>query len=67
MMQVLKDNFTPLLLCVMFMVVLGFVMLMGHGHNDSLASKGTEYAGQVLGALFLALRGVRSTGGTPPQ
>ena len=61
----LKDNFTALLLCAMFLIVLAFVTFMGHVHNDSLASKGTEYAGQVLGALFLALRGVRSNGGPP--
>jgi len=61
-----KDHFTELLLCVMFLLICLLIMLVAHSHNDSLAAKFTEYAGQVLGALFLAMRGATNTGGGNP-
>ena len=61
--SVLKENFTPLLLCLLFLTVLGFITLMSHVHNDSLAAKGCGFADGILGAILLASRGVRSAGG----
>ena len=63
----MKDHFTEILLCAMFLLVCIFIFAFGKVHNDSLAGKFTEFAGQVLGALFLAMRGVRSNGGSPPE
>jgi hypothetical protein len=61
-----REHFTEILLCVMFLLICALVMFVSHSHNDSLASKFTEYAGQVLGALFLAMKGTSSTGGGKP-
>jgi hypothetical protein len=47
-----KDHMSEAGLSGILVLLLGFVILMSHIHNDSLASKGMEYAGQVLAALL---------------
>jgi hypothetical protein len=55
------DHFTELLYCGLTMVLLGFVIFMGHVHNDSLAAKGMDFVYLILGALTQASR----SGGKP--
>ena len=45
------------------LLLLTFVALWSHVHNDSLASKGMEYVGQVLGAMFYAMNKSARSGG----
>ncbi len=48
----MNNHFSELMLFATLAAMLGFVVLMGHVHNDSLASKGMEFAGQVIAALL---------------
>ncbi len=48
----MTSHFSEVVLVVVFFCLLGFVTLMGHVHNDSLASKGMEFGGQALAALL---------------
>ncbi len=48
----MPSHFSEILLFILLLCMLGFVLLMGHVHNDSLASKGMEFAGQALAALL---------------
>jgi hypothetical protein len=48
----MKEHFSELMLMAVLLMMLGFVVFMGHVHNDSLASKGVEFAGQALAALL---------------
>lgn len=57
-------HFSEVLLCLVLVMMLGFVTFMGHVHNDSLASKGIELAGQVLAALLTLM--VASKQSAPP-
>lgn len=47
-----KSHFQDLLLYAALILLLGFVVFMSHVHNDSLASKGVEFVGQVLAAIL---------------
>lgn len=58
------SHFSEILLCVVLMLMLGFTVSMSHVHNDSLASKGMEFAGQALAALLTLM--VASKSPTPP-
>jgi hypothetical protein len=48
----MKAHFSELLLCFVLMLMMGFAGHMSSVHNDSLASKGMEFAGQALAALL---------------
>lgn len=48
----MTSHFSEILLFILMLSMLGFVVFMGHVHNDSLASKGMEFAGQALAALL---------------
>ena len=48
----MPSHFSEIMLVLVLCVMLGFTVLMGHVHNDSLASKGMEFAGQSLAALL---------------
>lgn len=48
----MKEHFSEMLLYITLCLLVGFVIFMGHVHNDSLASKGMEFVGQVLAALL---------------
>jgi hypothetical protein len=48
----MTSHFSEMLLFILMISMLGFVVFMGHVHNDSLASKGMEFAGQALAALL---------------
>lgn len=56
------DHFTELMYTAMIFGLLGFVVFMGHVHNDSLASKGMDFVWAFIGALTQA-----STGGVKRQ
>lgn len=60
----MKSHFSELLLFLVLILMLGFTIAMSHIHNDSLASKGTEFAGQALAALLTLM--VASKQATPP-
>jgi hypothetical protein len=56
------------MLVLTLLIFLGFVLLMCVWHNDSLAAKGIEFAGQVLAALLtLMVSGGRAAKATPPE
>lgn len=63
----LKEHFSEILLCGVLFLMLWFVVFMSHIHNDSLASKGTDFAGQVLAALLTLLTASRINQGGPPH
>ena len=64
----MKGHFSELLLTLVLAMMFGFVVFMGHVHNDSLASKGMEFVGQVLAALLtLMVASKQSTPALPPQ
>jgi hypothetical protein len=48
----MSSHFSEILLCVVLCLMLGFSIHMSAVHNDSLASKGMEFAGQALAALL---------------
>jgi hypothetical protein len=48
----MPSHFSEIVLCFVLCLMLGFVIAMGHVHNDSLASKGMELTGQALAALL---------------
>lgn len=48
----MKEHFSEIMLVVTLLIFLSFVILMVVWHNDSLAAKGIELAGQVLAALL---------------
>ncbi len=48
----MKGHFSELALLVVLVLLLLFVVFQGHVHNDSLATKGMEFAGQGLAALL---------------
>ena len=48
----MPSHFSEIVLCFVLCLMLGFVVFMGHVHNDSLASKGMEFTGQALAALL---------------
>lgn len=52
------DHFSEFLYTLIIVMLLSFVIFMGHVHNDSLASKGMDFVYLILGALTQA-----STGG----
>ena len=63
----MKEHFSEVMLLVVLALMLGFVVFMGHVHNDSLASKGVEFVGQVLAALLtLMVAGRKLPEATPP-
>jgi hypothetical protein len=41
----MSSHFSEILLFILMLSMLEFVVFMGHVHNDSLASKGMEFAG----------------------
>ena len=57
-----QSHFTEILYVGVVVIFLAFTMFMSHIHNDSLASKGMDFAYIVLGALTQA-----STGGIKRQ
>ena len=59
-----SDHFSEILLFLVLMCLLAFVILQGHVHNDSLANKGTEFAGQALAALLTLMV---ASGRKPPD
>ena len=52
-----SDHFTEVTYVLLVCLLLGFVIFMGHVHNDSLASKGMDFVYLILGALTQASRG----------
>ena len=48
----MASHFSEIVLVCVLVLLLIFVVGMGHVHNDSLASKGMEFAGQALAALL---------------
>lgn len=46
------SHFSEIILVLVLCLMLGFVVAMGHVHNDSLAAKGMELTGQALAALL---------------
>lgn len=64
--RLIKENFTPLALVGLFLIVLGFIAVEAKVHNDVLAQKGTAWGDAIIGAILLASRGVRSSGGSQP-
>jgi hypothetical protein len=48
----LKDHTLELLFVVVLVMLLSFVAMMQHVHNDSLASKGMDFVYGDLGALW---------------
>jgi len=48
----MTSHFSEMVLVVVLCLMLGFVIFMGHVHNDSLASKGMELTGQAMAALL---------------
>lgn len=48
----MTSHFSEMVLVIVLCLMLGFVVFMGHVHNDSLASKGMEFTGQALAALL---------------
>jgi len=62
----LKEHFSEVLLCIVLLLMLSFAVHMGAVHNDSLASKGMEFAGQVLAALLTLMVG-SSRKQSPPE
>ena len=61
----IRDHFAEFLLTFILVGMMAFVVFMGHVHNDSLASKGTEFAAQVLASILTAAQIKR--GGPPPN
>ena len=57
----MSDHFSEIVLFLVLLLMLGFVTLMGHVHNDSLASKGTEFVGQALAALLTLMVASKKT------
>lgn len=51
------DHFTEGMYVVCIILLLGFVFIQGHVHNDSLASKGMDFILIFIGALTNASRG----------
>lgn len=51
------DHYTEVIYVVCIAVLLGFVVLQGHVHNDSLASKGMDFILIFIGALTNASMG----------
>ena len=45
--------------------MLGFVVAMGHVHNDSLAAKGMELTGQALAALLTLMVASKTPSAAP--
>jgi hypothetical protein len=45
-------HFSEILLCFVLVLMMGFAGHMSAVHNDSLATKGMEFAGQALAALL---------------
>ena len=58
------EHFSEVMLVVVLAGMLCFTVTMSHVHNDSLASKGMEFAGQALAALLTLM--VASKSPTPP-
>lgn len=52
-----SDHFTEVAYVICIIVLLGFVFVQGHVHNDSLASKGMDFILIFIGALTNASRG----------
>jgi len=48
----MKGHFSEVMLLMVLAMMLGFVVFQGHVHNDSLATKGMEFAAQALAALL---------------
>jgi hypothetical protein len=53
------DHFNETLYVACILALLGFVIFMGHVHNDSLASKGMDFILIFIGALTNASTGKR--------
>lgn len=51
------DHFTEVMYAVCIVCLLGFVIFMGHVHNDSLASKGMDFILIFIGAMTNASMG----------
>jgi hypothetical protein len=51
------DHFNEVLYVSCILALLGFVIFMGHVHNDSLASKGMDFILIFIGALTNASTG----------
>ncbi len=47
----MTSHFSEIVLVCVLIIMLGFVVFMNVQHNDSLAAKGMEFAGQGLAAL----------------
>lgn len=48
----MTSHFSEIVLVCVLIIMLGFVVFMNVQHNDSLAAKGMEFAGQGLAALL---------------
>lgn len=62
----MSDHFSEILLFTVLMLLLVFVVFMGHVHNDSLANKGTEFVGQALAAILTLMVAGRKPPPNPP-
>lgn len=65
--SVMREHFSEFLLLFIFLLLIVFATFVGeHGHNDQLANKGIEFAGQVLASILtLAVAGGKHT--IPPE
>lgn len=57
----MREHFSEIMLFFVLILTLGFVVFMGHVHNDSLASKGMEFVGQVIAALLTLMVASKKT------
>jgi len=48
----MKEHLTELLLILVLVLLLGFVILQSHWHNDQAAAKGMDFIYGDLGALW---------------
>ena len=60
----MTSHFSEIVLVMVLILMLGFVGGMQWVHNDSLASKGMEFAGQSLAALLTLMV---ASGRKPPD
>ena len=63
----LKLHFSEATLFCALFLMLAFATHMSAVHNDSLAVKGTEFAGQILSALVAFMVGASKTTPPPPS
>ena len=62
----MKDHLTEFILIFVLMLLIGFVVLQSHSHNDQLASKGMDFIYGDLGALWGLTQKSRSEGAGQP-